>query len=155
MRQLLTRCGEPVLCEKPPHGSWGSSVVLGGKFALPRALLGKRIQLTSYDVARAIQDQLLRVPHACQIHLQATPGAISQFPAARERVRKPTPNFSHQARISLSSKEIEGHDTRTKEESVSLLTRRIKRLHKISRYAESHLMLVSWLILKGHRAFLS
>jgi len=39
MRQLLTWCGERALSEKPPHGSHGSSAVLG---------------------ARAIQDQLLK-----------------------------------------------------------------------------------------------
>ncbi|KAK0720596.1 Mis12-Mtw1 protein family-domain-containing protein [Lasiosphaeris hirsuta] len=39
MKQLLTWCGERALSEKPPHGSHGSSVVLG---------------------ARAIQDQLLK-----------------------------------------------------------------------------------------------
>lgn len=60
MRQLLTWCGERALCEKPPHGSRGSSAVLGGEFTLPRALFGKRIKLTSCDVARAIQDQLLK-----------------------------------------------------------------------------------------------
>jgi len=31
MRQLLTWCGERALSEKPPHGSHGSSAVLGGK----------------------------------------------------------------------------------------------------------------------------
>jgi kinetochore protein Mis13/DSN1 len=31
MRQLLTWCGERALTEKPPHGSRGSSAVLGGK----------------------------------------------------------------------------------------------------------------------------
>ncbi|KAK3955340.1 Mis12-Mtw1 protein family-domain-containing protein [Pseudoneurospora amorphoporcata] len=39
MRQLLTWCGERALSEKPPHGSHGSSAILG---------------------ARAIQDQLLK-----------------------------------------------------------------------------------------------
>lgn len=39
MKQLLTWCGERALSEKPPHGSHGSSAVLG---------------------ARAIQDQLLK-----------------------------------------------------------------------------------------------
>lgn len=39
MKQLLTWCGERALCEKPPHGSRGSSAILG---------------------ARAIQDQLLK-----------------------------------------------------------------------------------------------
>jgi kinetochore protein Mis13/DSN1 len=32
MRQLLTWCGERALCDKPPHGSRGSSAVLGGEF---------------------------------------------------------------------------------------------------------------------------
>ena len=31
MRQLLTWCGERALSEKPPHGSHGSSAILGGK----------------------------------------------------------------------------------------------------------------------------
>ena len=31
MRQLLTWCGERSLSEKPPHGSRGSSAILGGK----------------------------------------------------------------------------------------------------------------------------
>lgn len=34
MRQLLTWCGERALSEKPPHGSRGSSAVLGGKFCI-------------------------------------------------------------------------------------------------------------------------
>lgn len=33
MRQLLTWCGERALSEKPPHGSRGSSAVLGGEFS--------------------------------------------------------------------------------------------------------------------------
>ena len=31
MKQLLIWCGERALSEKPPHGSHGSSAVLGGK----------------------------------------------------------------------------------------------------------------------------
>lgn len=34
MRQLLTWCGERALSEKPPHGSRGSSAVLGGESAV-------------------------------------------------------------------------------------------------------------------------
>lgn len=34
MRQLLTWCGERALSEKPPHGSRGSSAVLGGEFGI-------------------------------------------------------------------------------------------------------------------------
>jgi kinetochore protein Mis13/DSN1 len=34
MRQLLTWCGERALSEKPPHGSRGSSAVLGGEFMI-------------------------------------------------------------------------------------------------------------------------
>jgi kinetochore protein Mis13/DSN1 len=37
MRQLLTWCGERALCDKPPHGSRGSSAVLGGEFSRVRA----------------------------------------------------------------------------------------------------------------------
>jgi kinetochore protein Mis13/DSN1 len=34
MRQLLTWCGERALSDKPPHGSRGSSAVLGGECAI-------------------------------------------------------------------------------------------------------------------------
>lgn len=34
MRQLLTWCGERALSKKPPHGSRGSSAVLGGEFGI-------------------------------------------------------------------------------------------------------------------------
>lgn len=33
MKQLLTWCGERALSEKPPHGTHGSSAILGGKFS--------------------------------------------------------------------------------------------------------------------------
>lgn len=34
MKQLLTWCGERALCDKPPHGSRGSSAILGGEYHL-------------------------------------------------------------------------------------------------------------------------
>lgn len=59
MRQLLTWCGERALSEKPPHGTKGSSAVLGGEFPKPGPTErgdGKANMAT----ARAIQDQLLK-----------------------------------------------------------------------------------------------
>lgn len=34
MRQLLTWCGERALSDKPPHGSRGSSAILGGEYTV-------------------------------------------------------------------------------------------------------------------------
>jgi kinetochore protein Mis13/DSN1 len=58
MKQLLTWCGERALCEKPPHGSRGSSAILGGECCL-EYIVG-RGHAEIYEIARAIQDQLLK-----------------------------------------------------------------------------------------------
>ncbi|OIW31485.1 hypothetical protein CONLIGDRAFT_652550 [Coniochaeta ligniaria NRRL 30616] len=89
MRQLLTWCGERALSEKPPHGSRGSSAVLG---------------------ARAIQDQLLK-------EFGSKPEFSNWF--SRETVPKPPAvlkpnprNLEHDAKIA----ELEAKVKRLKEE---------------------------------------
>ncbi len=59
MKQLLTWCGERALSEKPPHGSHGSSAILGGEFARSEDIERRKQSLLTRCVARAIQDQLL------------------------------------------------------------------------------------------------
>jgi kinetochore protein Mis13/DSN1 len=57
MKQLLIWCGERALSEKPPHGSHGSSAVLGGEnWSISHSLS----ETDRGYVARAIQDQLLK-----------------------------------------------------------------------------------------------
>lgn len=58
MKQLLTWCGERALCEKPPHGSRGSSAILGGEYHLCFVVRGSLANIS--EIARAIQDQLLK-----------------------------------------------------------------------------------------------
>lgn len=64
MKQLLTWCGERALSEKPPHGTHGSSAVLGGECPVRTLDLHRADVLTlslfSLETARAIQDQLLK-----------------------------------------------------------------------------------------------
>ncbi|KAK3945899.1 Mis12-Mtw1 protein family-domain-containing protein [Diplogelasinospora grovesii] len=89
MRQLLTWCGERALSDKPPHGSHGSSAVLG---------------------ARAIQDQLLKD--------FGSRSEFSDWFAREEApkppvVLKPNPrNIEHDAKIA----ELEAKIKRLKEE---------------------------------------
>lgn len=63
MKQLLIWCGERALSEKPPHGSHGSSAVLGGEFLYREGgILSMSGIADGYGcfIARAIQDQLLK-----------------------------------------------------------------------------------------------
>jgi kinetochore protein Mis13/DSN1 len=60
MRQLLVWCGERALSEKPPHGTHGSSAVLGGKKMGVVDGDESGVWLTMTTAARAIQDQLLK-----------------------------------------------------------------------------------------------
>ncbi|KAK0614161.1 Mis12-Mtw1 protein family-domain-containing protein [Immersiella caudata] len=107
MKQLLIWCGERALSEKPPHGSHGSSAVLGGKnLAVPLPLC----EANGGRAARAIQDQLLK-----------DFGQRSEFSdwfsreeePQRPVVLKPNPrNIEHDAKIA----ELEARINRLKEE---------------------------------------
>lgn len=104
MRQLLTWCGERALSEKPPHGSRGSSAVLGGEFAICVESAGRRAN-TDKSAARAIQDQLLK-------EFGTKPEFSDWF--AREAVPKPPVvlkpnprNLEHDAKIAELEARVE------------------------------------------------